>query len=203
MFLSSPIVLPSKKTPKPWSHFHVLLATFPPLLANQSSPVSTLPNRSSLSFCFPCVNSMLETTEQANIQSLSQTRSASLIHPPHPYWSDLLSPFNMPLSDASPTAELPASTSLSFFFPGVKSMPETTERVDGLSLPSHQRTAKTPSWTLPFFSLLSSCNISPTLGTTDSSLPISRSLRASASDFLRLSPLNRWPKKPQRRIPHS
>ena len=98
--------------------------------------------------------------------------------PPHPYWPAQLNPFNVPLgSDTFPTAELPTITSLSFCFLGVKSMPETTERVDDSSLPSHQRTSKTPSWTPPplFSSLLSSCNISPTLGTTDSSLPISQS----------------------------
>ena len=50
--------------------------------------------------------------------------------PPHPYWPAQLNPFNVRLrSDTFPTAELPTSTSLSFCFPGVKSMPETTERV--------------------------------------------------------------------------
>ena len=110
----------------------------------------------------------------SNIQSLSQTRNMSLVSPHTSILASSIEPIHYAArNDASPRAELPTSTSLSFCFPPLKSILETTEQVEDVPSVSPENVQNPDLDPLPY--LPSPCNISPALGTTDSSLRISQS----------------------------
>ncbi|EDR03992.1 uncharacterized protein LACBIDRAFT_306321 [Laccaria bicolor S238N-H82] len=98
-----------------------------------------------------------------------ETRNVSLISP---HTSILASSIESVLYAARSDAPLKTSTLLSFSFPRLTSIPETTEQVDDVPpiSPDIQNLVLDPFSPLP-----SPCNISPALGTTDSSLRISKS----------------------------
>ena len=147
---------------------------------------------------------MPETTEQANIQSLFQTHNASLIYPPTSILARSIEPIQCAIKKRHVSHGRTTNKHLTkLLFPWCQ-VDAGNDRARGWFLPplSPEKVQNPVLDPPPLFSLLSSCNISPTLGTTDSSLPICRSLRASASDFLQVLPVNRWPTKLQTKIPH-
>jgi hypothetical protein len=110
----------------------------------------------------------------SNIQSLFQNRNVPLISPHTSILANSIEPIQYAArNNASPRAELLTSTSLNFCFPCLKSMPETTKQVDDVP-PLSPENVQNPVLD-PLSSLPSPFNISPTLGTTDSSLRISQS----------------------------